>query len=362
MNERDERFMRMALRLALRGAGRTSPNPLVGAVLVRQGKILATGCHRRVGGDHAEIAVLKRAGAEARGSTLYINLEPCAHHGRTPPCTHSLIRSRIRRVVAGMVDPNPLVAGKGIRKLQRAGIQVDVGLLRADCAKLNEAFIKYITRRTPFVTLKLAASLDGKIATFAGDSRWITGNLARRHVHRLRDSVDAVVVGSGTVLADDPHLTCRLPGGRNPFRVVLDRRLRIPLTARILRGPDPDKSIIVTGLRAPRKKATAIESMGAQVWRLRLSRGVIPLAPVLQRLGRMGLLSVMIEGGGDTAGRALREKAVDKVLFFYAPKILGGDGRNMIGALEIVKVVRCKQVRDVAIKRFGPDFLVSGYL
>ena len=361
-NEREARYQRMAVRLALRGAGRTSPNPLVGAVLVRNGRVLATGYHRRAGADHAEIIALKRAGKRARGATLYINLEPCDHQGRTPPCTLALIDSGIRRVVAGMVDPNPLVSGKGIRRLRRAGVQVDVGLLEAECHQLNEAFIKYITRRIPFVVLKLAASLDGKIATSRGDSRWITGVAARHYVHRLRNQVDAVLVGIGTVLADDPELTCRVRGGRNPLRIVLDRHLRIPLTARLLRQADAEKTIVVTGPRAPGKKIKALEDLGARVWRVPLVRSGLSFSLLLKRLGRLGLLSVMIEGGGTTAGRALQENVVDKVLFFYAPKILGGDGRDMIGALGIKQVSRCRRIRDVEVKRFGPDLLISGYL
>jgi diaminohydroxyphosphoribosylaminopyrimidine deaminase/5-amino-6-(5-phosphoribosylamino)uracil reductase len=362
MNELDKRYMRMALSLALKGAGRTGPNPLVGAVLVRDGRIVATGYHRRAGEDHAEIVALKRAGSRARGSTLYINLEPCNHQGRTPPCALSLIHAGIRRVVAGMVDPNPLVAGKGIRRLRRAGIEVDVGLLGDECRRLNEAFVKSITRRLPFVVLKLAASLDGKIATFTGDSRWITDELARLCVHRLRNQVDAVVVGVGTVLADNPQLTCRVPGGRNPLRIVLDRRLRIPLSARVLREAEPGKTIVVTGPRAPRGKIRLVESLGARVWELPVTQGGISLAALLKKLGRMGLLSVMIEGGADMAGRALREKVVDKILFFYAPKILGAEGRDMIGALGIRRVSQCTRIRDVELRRFGRDFLVSGYL
>lgn len=362
MNDLDERYMRMALRLARKGAGWTSPNPLVGAVLIRAGRVVATGYHRRAGDDHAEIIALKRGGSAARGSTLYINLEPCSHQGRTPPCTLSLIHAGIRRVVAGMVDPNPLVAGRGVRRLRRAGIEVDVGLLGDECRRLNEAFVKSITRRLPFVVLKLAASLDGKIATFTGDSRWITDEGARLYVHRLRSQVDAVLVGIGTVLADDPQLTCRVPGGRNPLRIVLDRRLRIPLSARVLREAEPGKTIVVTGPRAPRGKIRLVESLGARVWELPVTQGGISLAALLKKLGRMGLLSVMIEGGADTAGRALREKVVDKILFFYAPKILGAEGRDMIGALGIRRVSRCTRIRDVEVKRLGRDFLVSGYV
>jgi diaminohydroxyphosphoribosylaminopyrimidine deaminase/5-amino-6-(5-phosphoribosylamino)uracil reductase len=361
-DEIDKRYMRLALRLALKGAGRTSPNPMVGAVLVRGGRIIATGYHQRAGGDHAEIVALKRAGERARGATLYLNLEPCNHQGRTPPCTLSLIRAGVRRVVAGMADPNPIVSGRGLRRLSRAGIQARVGVLEEECRRLNEAFKKYITRRSPFVILKLAASLDGKIATSTGDSQWITETASRNYVHSLRNQVDAVLVGIGTVLADDPRLTCRLPGGRDPWRVVLDGRLRIPLTACLLHQREPEKTIVVTGPRAPMKKIEAIKSYGAQVWSFPLRKGEIPFAFLLKRLGKMGLTSVMIEGGATTASRALRERVVDKVFFFYAPKIIGGDGREMIEALGIKRMRDSKRIKDVEVKRFGKDFLVSGYL
>lgn len=358
----DEQYMRLALRLALKGAGRTSPNPMVGAVLVRKGKIIATGYHRRAGSDHGEIVALKQAGARARGATLYINLEPCDHYGRTPPCTLSLIPSGVKRVVAGMVDPDPRVSGKGIRRLRQAGIQVDVGLLEEESLRLNEAYIKYITRRSPFIILKLAASLDGKIATRAGDSRWVTGPAARRSVHRLRDRVDAVLVGVGTVIADNPRLTCRLPRGRNPSRVILDAHLRIPLSARLLHQRDPGKTIVVTSPRAPRKKLRAVERSGAKIWSFPARKGVIPFPPVLRRLGRLGCLSVMIEGGTVTATRALRDRVVDKILVFYAPKIVGGDGRDMFEMLGITKMSRARRIKEMAAERFGEDILISAYL
>jgi len=361
-DDRDKKYMRLALRLALKGAGRTSPNPMVGAVLVRRGKIIATGYHRRAGSDHAEIVALKRAGGKARGATLYLNLEPCNHQGRTPPCALALARSGVRRVVVGMVDPNPLVSGKGIRRLRQARIRVDAGLLERECRRLNEAFSKYITRRIPFVILKLAVSLDGRIAASTGDSRWVTGSVSRQYVHRLRDQVDAVLVGAGTVLADDPKLTCRLRGGRDPWRIVLDGRLRIPLKAHLFHQRNPEKTIVVTSSRSPAKKIAALQACGAAVWKFPLREGRIPFVPLLKKLGRMGLLSVMIEGGAITAGWALKEDIADKVLFFYAPKIIGGEGIPMISALGIKKTSHARKIKDIEIKRFGKDFLVSGYL
>jgi diaminohydroxyphosphoribosylaminopyrimidine deaminase/5-amino-6-(5-phosphoribosylamino)uracil reductase len=358
----DKRYLRMACRLARKAAGRTSPNPMVGAVLVRGGKIIATGFHKIAGADHAEIVALERAGAKAKGSTLYINLEPCSHYGRTPPCSRALIRAGIKEVVAGMKDPNPLVGGKGFRKLKRAGIKVRVGLLEQECRTLNEAFIKYITRRLPFVTLKLAASLDGKIAAVTGDARWISSEDSRRMVHQLRNEVDAVVTGVRTVIADDPLLTCRIPHGRNPWRVILDSRLRIPLSAKLLRQTDSEKSIIVTSERSSHQKGRAIESMGAQVWRIKLRKGRMPWTVILRKLAAKGVLSVMIEGGATTSAWALRERAVDKILFFYAPMILGGDGRVMIDALGVKRVRQAIPVQRMRGRQSGTDTLVSAYL
>jgi diaminohydroxyphosphoribosylaminopyrimidine deaminase/5-amino-6-(5-phosphoribosylamino)uracil reductase len=334
---------------------------MVGAVLVRGKRIVATGFHRVAGADHAEIVALKRAGAAARGATLYINLEPCSHHGRTPPCTDALIRAGIREVVAGMKDPNPLVAGRGVRRLRRAGIRVRIGLLNEECRALNEAFIKYITRRLPFVTLKLAATLDGKIASMSGDARWISDAVSRRLVHRLRDRVDALLVGAGTALADDPQLTCRVPGGRNPLRLVVDGRLRIRPSARLLRLRDPEKTIVVTGARAA-TKARMLEARGAQVWRMPLRDGEISWTALLRRLARSGIVSIMIEGGAAVAASALKARVVDKVIFFYAPKILGGDGRVMIDALGIRRVERSLRVRRMTFRKSGDGLVVCGYL
>ncbi|NIO09721.1 MAG: bifunctional diaminohydroxyphosphoribosylaminopyrimidine deaminase/5-amino-6-(5-phosphoribosylamino)uracil reductase RibD [Deltaproteobacteria bacterium] len=358
----DEQYMRMALDLAIRGAGRTSPNPMVGAVVVRGGRTVGRGYHRRAGGDHGEIVALKRAGKRAQGATLYLNLEPCTHHGRTPPCTPTVIQSGVKRVVVGMMDPNPRVAGRGIRRLRQAGIRVQVGVLEPECRKINEAFIKHIRHRIPFVILKLAATLDGKIASSTGDSQWVTGNAARRYVHQMRDRVDAVVVGVGTVLADNPKLTCRITGGRDPFRIVLDSRLHIPVGAHLLRQRQKEKNIIATGPRASSVKVKRIERSGARVWRFPLRGGTIPFNALLKRLGAEGFLSIMIEGGGITAARALKEGVVDQVVFFYAPKIIGGEGRGMVDHLGIRKMSRSKMIKEVETRRFGQDIMVTGYV
>jgi diaminohydroxyphosphoribosylaminopyrimidine deaminase/5-amino-6-(5-phosphoribosylamino)uracil reductase len=352
----------MACRLARKAAGRTSPNPTVGAVLVRGGKIVGTGYHRFAGGDHAEIIALKQAGAKAKGARLYITLEPCSHQGRTPPCTRSLMRAGIKEVIAGMKDPNPRVAGRGFQQLRRAGIKVRVGLCEAECRTLLEAFTKFITRQLPFVTLKLAATLDGKIATVAGDARWISGENSRAWVHRLRNEVDAVLVGAGTVRADDPQLTCRIPGGRNPYRVVLDSRLSMRLTAQILRQSDAAKTIIATTAKASKAKTRAIEALGAMVWRLPSTHHLVAWQPLLRKLAKMGVVSVLIEGGAAIAASALKDKIVDKVEFFYAPKILGGDGRVMIDGLGIRKMAQSIELKRMGVRKSGSDIRVYGYL
>ena len=355
-------YVRMACRLAERAAGRTSPNPMVGAVLVREGKIIASGFHQVAGADHAEIVALKNAGSKAKGATLYINLEPCNHQGRTPPCTRSLIAAGIKEVVAGMKDPNPLVSGNGLRALSRAGIKVRTGVLEEECRRLNEAFTKFITRRLPFVTLKLAASLDGKIATASGDSRWISCEKSRATVHWLRNRYDAVLVGAGTVIADNPQLTCRMTGGRDPWRIILDARLRIPLSAEFLRQRGSDKNIIVTSNTAPHDKIRALEGLGANVWRLPVREDAVPWLPILRKLAKMGIVSVLIEGGAITAAGALKQKVVDKMLLFYAPKLLGGDARYMIDSLGIQRVTQSVALRELKIQKSGTDLLVSGYL
>ncbi|HXV48589.1 MAG TPA: bifunctional diaminohydroxyphosphoribosylaminopyrimidine deaminase/5-amino-6-(5-phosphoribosylamino)uracil reductase RibD [Candidatus Binatia bacterium] len=360
--DRDRYYLRMACRLARKAAGRTSPNPMVGAVLVRAGKIVGAGYHRAAGGDHAEIIALKRAGAAAKGATLYITLEPCSHHGRTPPCADALIDAGIKEVIAGMRDPNPLVAGRGFRKMRRAGIKVEVGLCAAECQLLLEAFAKFIRKRIPFVTLKLAATLDGKIAAASGDSKWISNPESRALVHRWRNETDAVLVGAGTVRADDPELTCRAPGGRNPYRVVLDSRLTTPLSARLLRHPDAQKTIMATTARASAAKARAIRARGAQVWRLPARHDQVAWLPLLKRLAKIGIVSVMIEGGAAVAASAVKHRVVDKIVFFYAPKLVGGDGRAMIDSLAIGKMARAISLRVLDIRRSGSDILVTGCL
>lgn len=359
----DERFMRRTLELAAKALGRTSPNPAVGAVIVRNGKIIGEGFHRRAGLPHAEREALRRMGGSARGATVYVNLEPCSHHGRTPPCADALIEAGVKRVVVGMVDPNPLVRGRGLRRLRHAGIIIDTGVLREECERLNEDFACFIRTGRPFVTLKLATSLDGRIATASGDSQWISGEQSRRIVHGLRNRVDAVLVGAETVRSDDPQLTCRIRGGRDPLRVILDGHLSISPRARVCTQRSTTGTLIVAAEdHGQAKKQAQLEAQGVQIVCFPGQNGRVSLRLLLAELAKRGHKSVLIEGGGRVAAVALREGVVDKVLFFYAPLLLGGDGRAMIGPLGIDRVAAGQKLHTITVERIGRDILVAAYL
>lgn len=363
LSDQDEVFMQRALDLAAKALGRTSPNPAVGAVIVRGGRVIGEGFHRRAGLPHAEIEALRRVNGTARGATLYVNLEPCSHHGRTPPCAAALIAAGLKRVVVGMVDPNPLVRGRGLRLLRRAGIEVRTGVLRDKCERLNEDFAVFIRTGRPLVTLKLAASLDGRIATASGDSKWISGEISRRLVHELRNRVDAVLVGAETVHADDPQLTCRVRGGRDPLRVILDGHLTISPEARVCTQRSTARTLVVTTEENGRSdKRSVLERQGVEVLCLPGEQGRVQLRLLLEELGRRGLKHVLIEGGGQVAAAALGEGVVDKVLFFYGPTLLGGEARPMIGPLGIDRVAAGLKLHTIELHRLGDDVLVTGYI
>ncbi len=361
-----EKFMRSAILLAKKGAGMVSPNPLVGAVLVKGGKIIARGYHKFFGGPHAEINALEKAEKKTGGAEIYINLEPCCHHGKTPPCTDILIKKGIRRAFIGMVDPNPCVSGNGIKKLKQAGIEVSVGLLERECRKLNESFIKYITKKTPFVILKAASTLDGKTATFAGDSKWITSVDSRITVHQIRSEVDAVMVGIGTVIADDPLLTARLYKGakKNPFRIIVDSTLRIPLNSNVLQPGLAKKTIIATSPeKAGSEKAMAIQNLGALIIGIPLKQQQVDLRKLFKKLGTKAMASILIEGGAELNASALECGVVDKIMFFYSPKIIGGkDAKGIAGGTGIKKISDAINVYDISIRQINSDFLVEGYI
>lgn len=355
----DARYMRRALALARRG--RTSPNPMVGAVVVRDGRIVGEGYHRRVGEPHAEVHALRRAGEAARDAVMYVTLEPCCHHGRTPPCTDAVVAAGIARVVAAMPDPDPKVAGKGFAKLRQAGITVESGVCEDEARLLNEAYIKHRTTGMPFVILKSAMSLDGKIATRAGDSKWITNERSRAYAHRIRSRVDAIVVGAGTVRSDDPALTARV-GGKTyyPKRVVLVGENGFAEVAEMLSLPG-EAVLAATAQIAP--SLMKLERPGVRILTLDACGGRPGLRQLMSKLAAMDCLSVLIEGGGEVAASALEERVVDKVVLFYAPKIIGGRGAvGAVGGLGAERVADAISIERTRLRRFGDDFAVEGYV
>ncbi len=360
----DEKYMRFAIGLARKAEGMTSPNPIVGAVVVRNGSVVGKGYHHRCGLPHAEVNAIKRAGVKSRGSTIYVTMEPCDHFGRTPPCTDAIIKSGIRRVVIGAKDPNPVTNGKGIRRLRAAGVEVLSGVLESEARNLNRPFAKYITRGIPYVTLKMAQSLDGKIATRTGDSKWISSEDSRRFVHMLRGRVDAVMVGANTVLKDDPSLLSKVSKKRQPARIVLDSsERRIPEKAKIFENIKLSPLYIVTSGKTDLPRFADYERLGAKMLYLGGSDGCVDLKRLLAALGELGMTHILVEGGGELAAGLLESKLVDEILFFIAPKIIGG--RDALTAVEGAGAAR---VRDaVGLKTMdcipvGKDVLIKGYL
>ena len=357
-----EHWMKRALRLAEKGKGRTSPNPMVGAVLVKNGKVVGEGYHIKAGADHAEIIALRQAGEKARGATLYLNLEPCIHYGRTPPCAPAVIEAKVKRVVIGMEDPNPLVRGRGLESLKRAGLDVEVGILEKECRRLNEAFCKYILKKEPFVILKVAATLDGKMATREGDSKWISGETSRQFVHRMRDQVDGVLVGIGTVLKDDPQLTTRIKKGRDPYRIILDSRLRIPEEAKVI-GNSPSKAIIATTELADRDKIERLEKRGVRILILDSKQGRVDLKNCLSKLGEMGMMSLLVEGGSQVNGSFLDEGLIDKILLFLSPKLIGDrEALGIFGGSGKANLKETIPLNELRVRRMGEDILIECYV
>lgn len=373
----DGGWMRRALRLARKAYGFTSPNPLVGAVLVKRGAVIGQGWHHRAGEPHAEIEALTdaaRRGAAVGGATLYVTLEPCCTHGRTPPCTDAILQAGIRRVVVGATDPNPKHAGRGLEMLRENGVEVVTGLLAPECAALNEAFNHWIVHRTPFVVVKSAMTLDGKIATAAGQSKWITGPLSRQYAMKLRQGPDAIVVGVNTVLLDDPQLVVRSArgevnaGGKRLRRIVLDRQARTPLTARLLNDEHRDLTTVVVGEGAPERRVRAL-ARRANVVTTPFGRSD-PRAParldlrwLLKHLGNENVTSVLVEGGGEVNASFLMGGLAHKIAFFYAPRILGGkESRKAVGGSGAASLEETLKLERLRWRRIGPDWLLTAYL
>lgn len=355
----DQTYMQMALDLARQGWGWTSPNPMVGAVLVKDGRIIGQGYHSRCGDLHAERAALAACTEDPKGSTLYVTLEPCCHHGRQPPCTEAILEAGIARVVVGSGDPNPQVAGKGLGVLRASGVQVTEGVLEAECRALNDVFFHFISTGRPYAVLKYAMTLDGKLAAYTGASQWITGEEARRHVHQSRGRYRAILVGVGTVLADDPQLTCRIPGGRNPLRIVCDTHLSTPLTAQVVRTAREVPTILATCVADPQAKAP-YEDAGCRVLTLPEREKKVDLNALWETLGREGVDSILLEGGSALHWSALEQGLVNKVQAYLAPKLLGGStAKSPIGGQGFPHPDLAVRLKSPVLTRLGDDFLIE---
>jgi len=349
--------MELAIKLAEKGRGSTSPNPMVGCIVVKRGRIVGKGFHKKAGTEHAEVLALNDAGKKAINSTLYVNLEPCSHWGRTPPCTEKIVESGVREVIIGMEDPNPLV--EGFRELKFRGLKTKIGILEKEAKKLNEAYIKWMKTKRPFVTIKVAMSADGRIATKTGDSKYITSKDARAYVHQLRTEADAVMVGLNTVLRDNPELTPRLYKGKDPMKVVVDSSLKIPKNCNLMK--DPAKLIIATTAKAPKGEIKKLQQKGINIIIAKTNKGLVDLEDLMKQLGKHEITSIMIEGGSELNSSAIKEGVVDKILIFTAPKLIG-NGLGAIGNLGVDKINKAINLKNPVVKKIGNDILIEGYL
>lgn len=362
MRKNHEYYMRRAMELALKAKGKTSPNPMVGAIVVKNAKIIGEGFHKQAGLAHAEIVALDEAGKKAKGATLYVTLEPCAHFGRTPPCVDRIIKSGIKEVIVGMVDPNPINNGKGINVLRQNRIKVETGFLAEELRKINESFIKYISKRMPFVTVKVAQSLDGKIATRTGDSKWITSDKSRAYAHKIRTQFDAVMVGVNTVLKDNPRLDAWF-SRRHPVKIIVDSQLSIPQNANLFSGKS--QVIIVTlpvrpGQETENRKLLAAK---AKILEVREKDGQINLKDMMKKLAQLEITNILVEGGGMLIGSLFDDGLVDKILFFISPKIIGGkESTSSVMGKGVERVEKALRLKETKLRRFGEDVLVEAYV
>jgi diaminohydroxyphosphoribosylaminopyrimidine deaminase/5-amino-6-(5-phosphoribosylamino)uracil reductase len=358
MTPSDTRYMKRALTLAKKGLGKTHPNPVVGCVIVKNGSIVGEGWHKRAGGHHAEVHALEMAGALARGADVYVTLEPCSYTGKTPPCSEALIKAGVKRVVAGMSDPNPLVNGDGLRALQQAGIETLCGILEEECRAINLPFIKHVTSGMPYVTFKCAMTLDGNIATITGESRWISCEESRKYVHRMRSRMDAIMVGIDTVIADNPQLTVRHVRGKNPLRVIVDTRLRTPESVNVLNDQHSSKTIIATTESNPRVHLRYLKQ-GVTVMVCDEHEGRVSMKDLLQKLGAMGVQSILLEGGSGLAGNMLQNGLIDDLVFFVAPKVIGNNGFAPFKLLGITSMEQAIRLEFTDVYRIGCDIVVT---
>lgn len=359
----DEFYMERALKLAKKGVGMVNPNPMVGAVIVKDNKIIGEGFHEKYGDNHAERNAIKNAIEDIEGSTLYVTLEPCAHYGKTPPCVDLLIEKKIKKVIIGMLDPNPLVAGKSIKKLRENNIEVKVGVKEDECRKLNEVFVKYIKTKKPFIIMKAGISIDGKIATSSGESKWITSEKSRQHSQELRNIMSGIMVGINTVLSDDPLLTYRGKyEGKDPVRIIVDSTLRIPLESKVIKYNN-NNTIVACIANSDLEKKELLEKMGTRVIQTKARNGRVDLQELIEKLGKEKIDSILLEGGGTLNFSALKEGIVDKVRFYIAPKIIGGENsRNSVSGEGFYSLRECVNIRDVLYERIGDEIVVEGYV
>lgn len=356
--DEDIKFLKETLKLAKKGLGWTNPNPMVGTLIVKDGKIIGKGYHKKAGLPHAEIEALNSCKRKAEGATLYVNLEPCVHFGKTPPCVDTIIKSKIKRVVCCSLDPNPKVAGLGIARLKQVQVEVSIGSLAKEARILNEAFFTFHEKKRPFIAIKFAASLDGKIATFKGDSKWITNEKARRFARSLRSQYQAVLVGINTVLKDNPNLTVRIKGKKDPLRIILDSNLKIPLKSNVLKD---NNVLIATTAKANKKKGRKLQKKGVSI--LTFKQNYIPLLDLLKELKKREIISILIEGGSTVIGSFLDMRVVDKVYAFHSPILIGGEkGKSAIGGEGIPSVSQALHLKNLSYKRFDDNLLTVGYV
>ena len=354
--------MEIALELAKKGIGRVNPNPLVGAVIVKDNEIIGEGYHECYGKAHAERNAVNNAIKDVEGSTIYVTLEPCAHYGKTPPCVDLLIEKKFKKVVIGMLDPNELVAGKSIEKLKKHGIEVVVGIKEEECKKVNEIFIKYITSKIPFVVLKSGTSIDGKIATYTGESKWITSEKAREDSQNLRNRLHSIMVGVNTIIADDPNLTCRINSNKHLTRIIVDTNLRIPLDSKVITNQDKN-TIVATAVDADENKKQELRNLGIKVIEVSKKESRVNLQELVKKLGQEGIDSILIEGGGTLNFSALKEKIVDKIIFYIAPKIIGGENsKSSISGEGFSKLNEAVSIINTSFRKIGEDLVIEGYV
>ncbi len=358
----NQEYMRLAIEIAKKGAGKVNPNPMVGAVIVKDERVIGQGYHKYYGGNHAEVNAFENLSDNPEGATIYVTLEPCSHYGKTPPCVDKIIANKISKVVVGTLDPNPLVEGRGIKALKEAGIEVITGVLEEECKKLNEVFMKYILYKRPFVVLKTAMTLDGKIATESGESKWITSDKSRQEVHKLRNKLSAIMVGVNTVIKDNPELTCRLEGGKNPVRIIVDSKLRIPLGSNVV-VDNLAQTIVATTEVADKDKILVLEKLGVKVLIINSKNERVDLKSLMIELGKRGIDGILLEGGATLSFSALEENIVDKIQVYIAPKIIGGEkSKTSIGGKGIEKLSDAIMLNNMTVKSVGTDLLIEAYL